>query len=220
LRSLVALLVISCTIGNGRLLASPQCFEGTLPVTIQIHDYSRVPREALSKASAIVTRLYERIGVRTEWVAVRRPTERRGKSESGGETPRPPIAQLTINVLTTPMASRARVANTALGFAAVATDGMGRIAYVIYDRVRSTAAEAAINEADLLGFVLAHEIGHLLSPRGTHPPAGLMKGRWSVHDFRHLDVLTLGFSETQAAGIRQTIQNDSQVLTSLACGHP
>ncbi len=32
---------------------------------------------------------------------------------------------------------------------------MGRIAYAIYDRVRETAARAAMNEDDLLGFVMA-----------------------------------------------------------------
>jgi hypothetical protein len=121
------------------------------------------------------------------------------------------------------MAARTRVSNTALGFAAVAPVGMGRIAYVIYDRVRSTATDAAMSEVDLLGFVMAHEIGHLLLPGDSHPGTGLMKGRWHVRDFRQLDVLTLAFSEVEATEIRQTIQNGSPALLARAgagCGQP
>jgi len=96
-----------------------------------------------------------------------------------------------------------------LGFAAVADEGMGRIAYAIYDRVRSIALELPINEAELLGFVMAHEIGHLMLPRGSHSSAGLMKSDWDIHDLEEVDLLKLQFSEQQAAQIRSTIENES-----------
>ena len=81
---------------------------------------------------------------------------------------------------------------------------MGRIAYAIYDRVRDTAAQAAMDEDDLLGFVMAHEIAHLLLPRG-HTQTGLMRGHWNVRDFQEIDVVTLGFSPQQASGIRSML---------------
>jgi hypothetical protein len=82
---------------------------------------------------------------------------------------------------------------------------MGRIAYAIYDRVRDTAARAAMNEDDLLGFVMAHEIAHLMLPRGSHVETGLMRGHWDVRDFRQTDVRKLGFSPQQASEIRSTL---------------
>jgi hypothetical protein len=94
------------------------------------------------------------------------------------------------------MAARGRVADGVLGFAAVASEGMGRIAYVIYDRVRSIATEAATPEGELLGFVMAHEIGHLLLPRGPQPSAGLMKDCWT--------------------DIRRTIENEAAAGGSIA----
>jgi hypothetical protein len=196
-----------------------ECSDQQRSVTIQIHDYSRVPAGLLSHASAIVTRLYEKIGVRTEWFGVMRPHE----PEILENRPKLPIAQLTLNMLTTEMAVRGgRVAKTTLGFAAVASQGMGRIAYVIYDRVRSTAADAAMKEGDLLGFVMAHEIGHLLLPRGSHPSTGLMRGHWHVRDFQGLDVLTLGFSAKQASQMRDTIENETPLIARAAvpCGQP
>jgi hypothetical protein len=221
MRCFVALLMIAFGIGGGRVSSSPECSEGQLRVTIRIHDYTRLPAELLSHAGDIVTRLYENIGVRTEWFGVVRFGEPRDH-ESRAERPQPPLAQLTINVLTSEMATRAGVAPTTLGFAAVASTGMGRIAYVIHDRVRSTAADAPINESELLGFVMAHEIGHLLLPRGPQPHTGVMKGRWRVDDFRNLDVLTLGFSSRQASQIRQTIERETFpiVQTAKTCGQP
>ena len=112
------------------------------------------------------------------------------------------------------MAARGRFADGALGMAAVADEGMGRIAYAIYDRVRDTASRAGIGEADLLGFVMAHEIGHLLLPRGSQPESGLMRGRWTIRNFRRIDVANLEFSPLQASQIRVTIENNPPVFAA------
>jgi hypothetical protein len=213
MRGVIAHLMITVAICGARLSSAPEPPEGELPVTIQIHDYSRVPGESLSRATTIVTRLYDTIGVRTEWIGVVRPRERAESRRR--EEPRPPIGQLTIIVLTTNMAARGRVAEGVLGYAAVASEGMGRIAYVIYDRVRSIAADAATHEGDLLGFVMAHEIGHLLLPRGPQPSTGLMKGCWAARDFRGMNILALAFSAQQASDIRRTIENEATARSAV-----
>src|SRR5262245_2199390 len=163
--SSVMVLVLAVAIGGVQRLSAQEQADGNLPVTIQIHDYARVPSQALSRASAIVTAVYAKIGVRTEWTGVFQREVRRGGSSASRELSNAPIAQLTILILTPKMAARGRFADGVLGLAAVADEGMGRIAYAIYDRVRSTAAQAGMDEGDLLGFVIAHEIGHLLLPR-------------------------------------------------------
>ena len=208
MRGVIALLMITVAITDIHVLSAQERSEGELPVTIQVHDYSRLPGESLSRATTIVTRLYERIDVRTEWIGVLRPKERTEAARSA-EKPSVPIGQLTIIVLTPTMAARGRIADGVLGYAAVADEGMGRIAYVIYDRVRSIAAEGAMREGDLLGFVMAHEIGHLLLPRGPQPSTGLMKGCWTMQEVRRMDVLKLEFSPEQAGQIRLTIQNEA-----------
>jgi hypothetical protein len=82
--------------------------------------------------------------------------------------------------------------------------------------VRSIALELPINEADLLGFVMAHEIGHLMLPRRSHCTSGLMKSDWDIHDLERLDLLKLQFSEQQAAQIRATIENESSRILARA----
>ena len=64
---------------------------------------------------------------------------------------------------------------------------------------QKTAARAAMNQDDLLEFVMAHEISlRLLLPRGAHVESGLMRGHWNVRDFQQIDVLKLRFSPEQS----------------------
>ena len=53
-----------------------------------------------------------------------------------------------------------------------------------------------------MGHAIAHEVGHLLLPRGTHGPAGLMRGTWGMEDMRDAVQGHLGFSTMEAAIIR------------------
>jgi hypothetical protein len=207
MRSIVTVLVFTFAIGSDRIGSALERADEELRITIQTHDYWHVTSESLARASAVVTSTYERIGVRTEWIGVVRQELRRRGSKHRRDVSRIPIAQLTIIIVTKEMAARGGFAEGALGFAAVADEGMGRIAYAIYDHVRDTASRAAMNEADLLGFVMVHEIAHLLLPRGS-PESGLMRSQWTVRDFKHIDVATLEFSPLQGSQIREMIESN------------
>jgi hypothetical protein len=182
-----------------------------LPVTIQIHDYSHVPAQSLERARDIVTRMYEKIGVRTTWLGVVRPKERRSEPDGPGAS-RVPVAQLTIIILTPKMAARAHVPDIVLGYAAVADEGMGRIAFTIYDRVRATAMSIPVREDELLGFVMAHEIAHLLLPRGSVPGPGPATNHWHAGNMRGLNLPELEFSELQASQMRSTLEGAMDVV--------
>jgi hypothetical protein len=213
-----ALLMVTFAIGSARLSSAEQHVDQLLPVTIQIHDYPHVSSASLARARTVVTAMYERIGVRTEWIGVIQQNEKHPGSAPRGEIARLPIAQVTVIILTAKMAARGHVEEGALGFAAVPTEGegMGRIAYAIYDRIRDTAARGGVNEDDLLGFVMAHEIAHLLLPRGSHAESGLMRGHWDVLDFRKIDVPKLAFSPQQASEIRNTLLRNSPTFAANA----
>ena len=209
-----AVLMLTLTIGSPRFATAGQRDDQQVPVTIQIHDYWHVSDESLTRARAIVTAMYDRVGVRVEWTGVVQQSERRAGSRPHGSPSRLPVAQVTVIILTPTMAARVRVEEGALGFAAVPEEGMGRIAYAIYDRIKDTAARAAMNEDDLLGFAMAHEIAHLLLPRGAHSDSGIMRGHWNVEDLRRVDVLKLEFSAQQASEIRTTLMRNSPAVAA------
>jgi len=213
-----ALLIVAFVADIPQAVAGPECAGCELAFTIQIHDYAHVSSESLSRAREIVSRLYERIGVRTEWIGVLRPGGKREHTSGGQDASHDQIGQVTIIILTPRMAARGHVAEGVLGYAAVPTEGMGRIAYVIYDRIRQAASDSASNEVDLLGFVMAHEISHLLLPRGSHSDSmtDLMKGRFELRDLRQLDVRKMAFSEVEAQHIRKLLEDNRTTIVANA----
>src|SRR5262245_39699340 len=215
MRGMLALLLMALWSDGAQASTDHVTVESELAVTIQIHDYADVRSESLSRASDIVTQLYAKIGVRTEWIGVLRHGKRHA-SPADREASHSPIGQLTIIILTPQMAARGRVAEGVLGFAAVPEEGMGRIAYVVYDRVRQAAAGAATNDDALLGCVMAHEIGHLLLPRRTQSTAGLMKGQLDRRDLQQLDVQKLTFSALEASQIRSTLEHNPMTVLANA----
>ena len=170
-------------------------------VTIRIHDYAQVPPAMLREVQALVAGYYDAIGVRTAWA----DTFVRGQRPDG--TPRASIEDLTVIVLTERMSRRRRgsLSTAAMGFAAVGKSVPGRIAYVIYDRIDLAAGDIAWGITDLMSVVMAHEIGHLLLPSGSHSDGGLMRGDWNLADLRQTNRRRLQFTQHQGELIREAL---------------
>jgi hypothetical protein len=176
-------------------------------VAVRIHDYAHVAPASLADAQRLVAAFYGTIGVRIEWAAtVQRSTDDDENRSCG------PTEDLTVIVLNGRMSEREPLPSRfVLGFAPVARQGGGRVAYVVYDRVDAVAADSARQMGDLLSLVIAHEIGHLLLPVGSHSPQGLMRGDWNVNDLRQTDLRVLGFTPQQATLIRESLGASSPV---------
>ena len=206
--ALFALLMMA-SIDGSQTVARATCEDGRLTVTVKIHDYARVSGESLAGASDIVTRVYRKVGVSTEWFGVVNQWDRRKQSDHDRELSslsRTPIAQFTIIVLTEEMAARAGFAPEALGLAAVPATGLGRIAYVVYDRVREVALTTGISEAKLLGFVISQDIASLLQVQESDSSAGLMRRHWDRRDLWQIDVAEPEFSPQVARQLRDSCE--------------
>jgi hypothetical protein len=64
----LAWLMLTFVIGSVASLSADDRSRRSWRVTIQIHDYCRVSNESLTRAREVVTAMYERFGVRTEWM--------------------------------------------------------------------------------------------------------------------------------------------------------
>jgi hypothetical protein len=69
--------------------------------------------------------------------------------------------------------------------------GGGTLATVFVDRVEwllaQTGPEGRLPVTALLGFAIAHEVGHLLLGTNVHAPAGLMRAVWSRSELQRND---------------------------------
>jgi hypothetical protein len=177
----------------------------TLPavsiVTIAIDDYAAVPSNQLDRAQGLVTHLYAAIGVETAWLETRVSHARSGVQMRANVV----APSLRIIVLGAPMGDRGALSLDVVGSAPGSRTERGRIAYVFYDRLRIIDLALHQHDGDSLGIVIAHEIGHLLLPYGSHSDSGLMRGLWSARDFRRIDARTLAFTASQARDIRQRL---------------
>ena len=89
-----------------------------------------------------------------------------------------------------------------LGYASVDTAMRhGVLATVFADRVTSLAARARTDRATLLGYAIAHEVGHLLIGTIDHASAGVMRPHWSARDLQIIAAGQWRFSRAEAAAM-------------------
>jgi hypothetical protein len=164
-------------------------------VTIGIQDYAHVSSDVIDHAQRLVTRLYAAVGVRMIWAKTIRP----GESIRDAEAARRP---LVMNILTRAMSDRMNIPEGTLGLAAGTLDDGGVVAYAMFDPICRAAEMSSANSADVLGLVMAHELGHLLLPFDSHSSTGLMRPHWNLRDFTSRDNRLFAFAREQFKWIR------------------
>jgi len=115
---------------------------------------------------------------------------------------------VTLRILPRSMAEREPSSNDTLGYALPGSAGAsGGIANVFYHRVEELARKAQGLEYQILGNIMAHEIGHLLLGSTGHSPTGIMKAKWSREELQPSSLGSLVFTPQQATLIQNELAN-------------
>jgi hypothetical protein len=175
--------------------------------TIRVHDYAQIPTESMVSAQQLVTDIYDAIGVRTRWLETIRPME----VSHVNDAPIPDPKELLVIVLSPSMSQRQVVSEDTVGMAVVTRNDGGHIAYVLFDRVRRVAGASTRDAMDVMGLVMAHEVGHLLLPHGSHSRTGLMRPNWDIEDLQTTAHAEFEFTSVQAELIREALRRSSGV---------
>ena len=165
--------------------------DGMPSVFLYLANEAGVSSDIVGGARREVIRIYAQIGVRVIW------------EEHANGNPKAPL------VIIIPATTGQWVGPMVLGIAVRGANYSGRLAYVFYDRVEPLARKHQISDASLLGVAIAHEIGHLLLPYGSHSSSGLMQGDWDDRQFLLARARLLRFTPQQAELIRAHLM-DSQ----------
>jgi hypothetical protein len=80
--------------------------------------------------------------------------------------------------------------------------GEGRLATIYANRVEVLAHAATVDVARLLGYAIAHELGHLLLATADHSRHGLMRAVWSDERVRRALDEDWRFTDREIAAIR------------------
>ena len=81
----------------------------------------------------------------------------------------------------------------------------GTLATVFADRVQAMAAITGVDQGELLGRVIAHEIAHLLIGTHDHSRRGLMRGKWRATEMAQQRPSDWLLSRVEGRTIRQAI---------------
>ena len=93
-----------------------------------------------------------------------------------------------------------------LGHALVdAQERTGMLATVFVDRTRHLASKLRIDHRILLGYTIAHELGHLLMATATHGVSGLMRPSWSHEELQRMRSEDWVLDAADAAAIRDRL---------------
>ena len=131
-----------------------------LPLSVAIHDYAALPPPVVERAKGVAATIYGRIGVSVTWLE---------KSQVGAELPTNPAAcpHSPTPLIHLRLFGRSLHSRRPPGHLGFAVSG-GTLASVLVERVTYVAKSKSLDVGDLLGVIMAHEIGHLLLPPDSH----------------------------------------------------
>jgi hypothetical protein len=170
----------------------------TLRLNILIYDHAHVEPETLAAAENTVSEIFGHANVQLIWRdGFAYAAERHQTMNPPPEDP----ATLVVKLQPESEAVRygVRPVCGGIGFPS------GAIVFV-----RSLDARSATSEATRLGYVMAHELGHMLLGPNAHAIVGIMRGTLLSEDWEKAAQGTLGFTHSQSQQIRMWIDQRSQ----------
>ena len=165
-----------------------------LTLVLHLTDYAQVSSGMLARAERIVEGIYDRIGVRVVFI------ENDAVQTQAGDHARHPHVVLLSREMAERKIQASRADDTVLGRAARETG----YAYILTPRVMDFADLYSTDRAELLGRVLAHEVGHLVLPVHSHSPIGIMRADLDLRATHP------GFTPQQGETIRTLVASDIQ----------
>ena len=138
-------------------------------ITISVHDYADVAPSRLAVAELEAHRIFEQAGLETVWLSCA-PKLEKIEPESCSLVD---STHLVLKILSAKGNAHMRDREDVLGNALLADNGTGYYAYAFLDHIETLEQHLGFA---VLGYVLTHEIGHLLLGsnsirRGDHVPS-------------------------------------------------
>lgn len=166
-------------------------------IRVRLQDYAEVPAGTIHQAKEVASLALASANVTLIWVecAIREDKPSRDPVCRLPITPQ----DLQLRVIDKEMAKRTHKRFECMGYA-VLTDGQGSIASIFLHKAEELAALNIASLGEILGGMIAHEIGHLLGIR-QHSRQGLMRAVWDDHNLRELAKGLHGFTGEEASRV-------------------
>jgi len=167
--------------------------QGEDTITLLVCNSAAIDERTLVEAEKVASRVFDRAGVTLSWHAcggAGQPVS--DLACASADDPRIIIVRLVKRIL-----NGSRLTDDCtLGYAA------GQMATVSYGRAQEISNAEIENVECLLGYALAHELGHVLMPGRPHTADGIMRADWDIVDLSRISQGSLSFRADEKALIR------------------
>jgi hypothetical protein len=206
--SLALSLIVATTAFGAPQPSVTDGMDGTIQITIRIHNYAQVESGVLVDAKRTTDDILRVAGVEVVWLEC--SGNQITATEPRCETPMGPT-DLTLNLLPQSMSRRFHLGGDAFGVALEdAEGGLGFDAWIFCDLVKDAAAQRQHTPSVLLGTVIAHELGHLLLSTNSHSAFGLMRANWSGKELLAVEHRAMYFNSSESKRIQQALMSRRQ----------
>jgi hypothetical protein len=155
----------------------------------------------LERAKAVVTTAFQRSDVEVVWIDCPVDPKTYPLAYAACQTDLG-ASDFVVRIFSHHMPMRARASDEPLGSAQICPEKEPACGLnVFYDQLDQLAAEGYRSEL-VLGYVIAHEAGHILIGR-KHSEEGIMRGEWSRRDLQQMSWgMRIGFTNEQSDRLR------------------
>ena len=178
-------------------------------ITIRVHDYAGVSDATLLSAEKIAVQVFAQAGVQASFInhSAGEPVTPEVSAEEAQQTLQ--LSHFQLSIYPRDRAETFHLPDGVMGFA----PGKGadrQLVYIFMNQVQATfdrqvdrpRARLYASLPQILGYAMAHELGHLILNMPSHSSLGIMRGTWNSNDLRDLGQGYLLFTPDQAQVLR------------------
>jgi hypothetical protein len=172
-------------------------------LTLRVYNYARIDSESLARSEKVADAIFGNVGIETVWVDC--PTSKANWQAYPACQSHMGTTDLVLKILPRHMAMKLRrhTESLGLGQACPETEPACELS-VFYHRIDELATKG-YKEDRILGYVIAHEVAHVLIGPG-HSEEGIMRGEWTPPDLQRISWgLPLNFTGDQSKRLRDTV---------------
>ncbi len=170
-KTILSLLVLACSVLSQTISAREHAQSSPLSLIVSVFNDAGVELSVWSQAQGRATEIMGRSGISLIWLDCGSPASR-APDPNCSSISYP--AHLSVRVVPKVSPVKAHI----FGQTFQDTAGEGNYVLVYYASIKAFRAATTIPTGELLGCVIAHELGHLLLGTASHSQAGLMSAVW------------------------------------------
>lgn len=191
-----------------------------LAFTISVYNYAQVDAKTLANAKEAAAGIFRKTGVETRWVDAPEVSDHVDLAENESNA----LTNLRVYILPQEMAQRLGMPDNVMGLA----PGRGPdrlLVYVFYQWLNQVAQKQVREQArgnitwhataaQILGAMMAHELGHILLNLPSHSESGIMRGDWDLQQLSDAAFGFLLFTRQQTEVIQADVARRNRQQTS------